>query len=88
MFRLWLGVTVSALRRMYAQYCPFQSHTSHLHLYRSPVLYFGFQHAAKPLLRGVQTREASVCSVNPDTRQCRVALPVSAHCVYMYIPVY
>ncbi len=34
-----------------------------------PVLCTRFQRAAQPLLRGVQTREASVCKTRPYTRQ-------------------
>ncbi len=71
MFWLWLGVTVHVLRHLHAQYCPFQSHQPPPppSIPFPPVLYFGFQHATQPLHRGVQTREASVYSVSPDTRQ-------------------
>ncbi len=51
------------------------------------VLCIRFQRATQPLLRGVQTREASVCKNLPlmHAGGC-VALPVSTHCVYVYIP--
>ncbi len=54
-----------------------------------PVLCIRFQHAAQPLLRGVQTRGASVCETRPYTRPwlCGIAR-VSSLRVCMYTSVY